>query len=506
MIRSRPNLADALSRRALLHPDAIAVRLPRARLSYRQLEGLVWRFAEFLRDSGAGPGDIVALGFESELAQLVAMLATARIGATAFTLPSRLPAPLRAELTGMIDIALLLTDSHAATVEPGLRRLRVDLRVLAESSAPIDTRVRDPSPNAPWLIVTGSGSTGRPKLLALTHAQARAQAELTARSISISPTDRVMSLVHLDLSSTKDRFLAALLRGASVVLFERRGADVFAVCRRAQASVMWATAFHLEQMLRALPADSTEALPSLRVLLAGTATVSMSLRRRALSMLTPNLYVRYGANECGLMSIAGPDDLLASADTVGRVPQGVSLEVVDAAGRPLPAGEIGLVRVRSRGVVGGYLNDDDATRRMFGEHGFLPGDLACFTADGQLVHCGRADHMMIMDGVNVYPAEIERVLSAHPAVRDVAAVPLRSAVHQDIPVCAVALLEGSRVTGDELREHAFLHLGVRGPRKVVVLDRIPRDEIGKLDRANLAAAIASAMGLETADPADDERG
>jgi len=140
-----------------------------------------------------------------------------------------------------------------------------------------------------------------------------------------------------------------------------------------------------------------------------------------------------------------------------------------------------------------YLNDDEATERAFKDGWFLPGDIGKFTPDGQLVFLGRADQMMIMDGINIYPAEIEAVVGRHPAVRDSAAIPLRSPLHQDIPVCAVALHSGKVASETELLEFTFQRLGSRYPRRIILLEEIPRTKQGKLLLNELSQEIADKL-------------
>ena len=142
---------------------------------------------------------------------------------------------------------------------------------------------------------------------------------------------------------------------------------------------------------------------SLRALMPTGSIVSDRLRQRVLETLTPNLYVRYGTNETGSIALATPQDVHAISGTVGRPLSGVQVEVVAADGMSLPTGDIGQIRIRSPGMIDHYLDDDDATKRAFRDGWFLPGDLGKFTPDGQLIFLGRADQMMIMDGINIYP-------------------------------------------------------------------------------------------------------
>ena len=540
------NLADALTRQAARTPAAPAVDVDGRVLAFQALESLVWKAAAALAGAGVRRGDVVAMACARPLPHLVSMLAVARLGATVLSIPSSAPhrqvleqldaavatvllrdaepsapafgerpptgtastgtastcpastdtastGPASAALAGHACVADALDAPDAFSDCRSLRlRLRIDLAATAALPASAcSADLRDPAPRAPWLIITGSGSTGRSKLIPVTHAQYLARMAL-ARAWYAPAGERVLSLVGLDFASAKNLCLEVLFAGGAVVLVERPGVDLATLCRLRQVTVVWASVVHLEQMLAVYP-EAACLLPGVRRLYVGSSTVGEGLRRRVLQHVSPNLHVRYGTNESGVIAIATPDMLRATAGTVGRPVDGVTVELVDAHGRPVPDGAVGQVRVRSAAVFDGYPDDPDANRRVFDGHGFRCGDLARRTSDGQLVYCGRADQMMIMDGINIYPAEIERVLGEHPAVADVVALPLHSTVHQDIPVAAVALHAGAAASEDTLRRFASERLGPRAPRRVLVLDAIPRNPQGKVARGPLAKAIEACL-------------
>ncbi len=487
-----PNLADEITRQARLHPDAAALHLPKQILSFGELETRVWQAATELHRQGVRSGDIVALTFASEFALFVALLALARLGGTVFSLPRNWPGALRRESASRAGATVLLTD--LVNVSPdGLKLLRVDIDALVYAGAPIDYGVRDNAPRAPFLLVTGSGSTGKPKVLGITHTQFYQRAKAAGTAIALSKGDRLMCTSALDFTTPKERYLAALCAGAATVLFDQRRFDPVRSCRSAGVTVMSTTVFHVESLLATLGNDAKQVLDFLRVLQVSASPVSDGLRRRIIDKLSPSLFVRYATNETGLISIARPDEVLNPPGTVGRLQPGVVLEVVDSQGRGLPPGETGLIRVKSPGMVHQYSDDEPATQAAFKDGWFWPGDLGRFGTDGQLIHCGRADHMMIMNGINIYPVEIEHVMAGHPAILDVVAIPLQSDIHHDIPVCAVTLARGQHVTEKSLMTFARERLGARGPRSVVVLAKIPRNERGKLLRAQVAREIGVAL-------------
>lgn len=522
------NVADALTRQAARMPDAVAVDVDGRVLSFRRLETLVWRSAAHFVASGVRPGDVVAMAFARPLTHLVCMLAVARLGGTVLSIPSAAPPRQVLELLDAAAATVLIGDtvpvpsvddpsasdgSGALSSCRSLRlRLGMDLASIAASSQPVTSDVRDPAPQAPWLIITGSGSTGRSKLIPVTHAQYLARMDLL-RPYYLPARDRVLSLVGLDFASAKNLCLEVLFAGGAIVLVEQDRSDLASLCRARRVSVVWASVVHLEQLLAACREGAGEkpdgagvfdedagvfdedagVLPGVRILFVGSSTVSDALRRKVLRHVSPNLHVRYGTNESGVISIATPDMIRSTPGTVGRPVDGVRVELVDTHGGLVGDGEAGLVRVHSAAVFDGYPDDAEATRRVFDAHGLLCGDVARRTPDGQLIHCGRSDQMMIMDGINIHPAEIERALGEHPSVADAVAMPLHSDVHQDIPICAVALHPGARATEDDLRRFATERLGVRAPRRVLVLAVIPRNPQGKVVRAQLVQAVEALL-------------
>jgi len=138
-----------------------------------------------------------------------------------------------------------------------------------------------------------------------------------------------------------------------------------------------------------------------------------------------------------------------------------------------------------------YHGDPIATARHFRSGWFYPKDLGCLTAAGALRLYGRADDMMNLNGIKIFPAEIERVLEAHPAVKAAAAFSKWSAAHGDIPLAAVELHDAASVTADELLEQARERLGMRAPRRILVLETLPRNASGKVVKRELVDLLAS---------------
>lgn len=486
------NIADELSRQAVTRPNAVAVLMPNGSLTYRQLDDLTWRATGFLHRQGVSRGDVAAMSFADELAQLIAFFAVARLGCSEFSIAPMMPALLKNEMLETVDADILIGDGDLSGVNLQ-RSVNMTVELLLAGTSDIDRSLSDPKPEAYCVIAAGSGSTGRQKLIPYTHQQFLEIAARTARQYTLLADDHLATLVPMHYISTKRRYLSVISTGATLVLFNRSRVDPVALANEFKLSILVGTVFHLEHLLNNIHKDASNLMPGLRILVVTSSTVSSALRNRIAVKLTRNLGINYGANESTTMTWARAPEVFEVEGTVGAPMEGVSVEIIDGDDNPLPPGEVGQIRLKAPGMVDGYWKDAAASRDSFRNGWFYPGDLGKFTTTGQLIYCGRADHMMIMNGINIYPAEIERVVSNHPAVRDTAVIPLRHPVHQDFPVCAIALRAGASLSYEEILEYARQRLGASTPQLIYTLEEIPRDERGKLRRKELAQQLAHKM-------------
>jgi acyl-coenzyme A synthetase/AMP-(fatty) acid ligase len=168
---------------------------------------------------------------------------------------------------------------------------------------------------------------------------------------------------------------------------------------------------------------------------------------------------------------------------VGKTVPGVHAEVIDDNNMPLPPGEVGRLRVKSRGLVQGYIGAPEISARVFRDGWFYGADLAELTPGGELIHHGRADDMLIFDGVNIYPAEIEAVLLKHPRIAEAAAFSLPSDHHGDSP--AAAIVSASPLSEQELFDYCRPRLGSRAPKRFLLVHALPKNAAGKISRIAL---------------------
>jgi len=470
------NVAAIITQHAERNPGAPAIIESGRRIDYAGFDRAIWRAVASFRRAGIAPGDRVGVSLRTHALHLVVGYALARLGAVQLTLSLRESTEFRQRLAKRFGVKAVIgeSDLDPAWLEPGGTQER-------DASAP--------DGDAGWKIALTSGTTGEPKAALQTHAMHIAWRDIFHRAIGVLPSDRYLVTIELDFFGGFRRCMD-VFRAGGAVLFSAapRSADAFLVeAERLEVTYLSLMPTHLRQLLPRLP-DERPQLPRLRILRTGAMTVTESLRDEIMRRLCSNLLVTYGTNDVGTpIAFADAQTLRRFPGCVGIAPSGVELGIADDEGRSLPAGEVGLIRVRAPGMPSGYIDNPEATARAFRGGWFYPGDLGLLTPEGALHFKGRADDMMNFDGIKIYPSEIEAVLLEHPAVAEAAAFPVSSSVHQDIPAAAVVLRHP--VPESEIRIWCHDRMQSRAPLIVEILAELPRNSIGKVLKRELAKRL-----------------
>jgi acyl-coenzyme A synthetase/AMP-(fatty) acid ligase len=467
---------ERLREHARDRPGVAAIVSGDRTLDYATLATEVARLAAAMAANGLGPGTVVGLVLRDEVEHLLATLALLECGAMQISLPSREPAAARERLARRVGATTVLVDRDE-DAPPGLRPL-----CFADLHGGRAGVARNDDAEAPAVALTGSGTSGEPKLIVYSGRDLARQA---ARTFDFTG-QRVLRPAHVEFNNSKRIRLYALWQGGTSVLANGSTEAVGALCARHGVTRLELSSMHAANLVAASARDGP--LPPAVHVRVGGSRLPWPLRRAFLERVSPHLHVSYGTTETSVVAVAGPDEHDAR-EAVGRPVRDIEVSIVDDAGAPVAAGGIGEIRLRTAGMARGYVGDPAATARAFRDGWFVPGDRVSLDADGLLVVHGRSDDMMIMNGINIFPLEIERVLETHPAVGAAAALPLASAAHGQIPVAAVELRPGASGTAAELLRYARGALGMRAPRRVVVLDALPRNAAGKILRRDIAPSF-----------------
>ncbi len=482
MNAAAPGIVAAIATMAARDPARVAVVDAGAPITYAALQAGLRAAAAWLLRQGVVPGDTIGLTLRDEYPHLLATLALLALGCRQVALGSRDPPGMRADLAARLRVAAVVAD-RAEDGVPGAALLRPDLRAIAAAAAAAGDA--PPLAGGGSLVITSSGTTGRPKLIALPEATLARQGAMTARLGTVR-----YRTIGNEFAVAKRLQLHTLAAGGTEVLANNgAGGGIAEVCAAFGVTRFNATPIRAEALLAEMARPGAPEWPAATGITLAGGPVPAALRRRLAAALTPDVCVLYGTSETGPISIAGPEDHALHPDTVGRPVPGVAIEVMDEAGRVLPAGESGLVRVRSVAAATGYLDDESASARAFRDGWFLPGDAGWLTPEGALVLNGRADDMMNLGTIKIFPAEIESAAEGFPGITDCAAF-ARPAPVGDIPMLAVVAGEG--FDADALLAQCRARLGLRAPRGVVVLPALPRNPAGKVLRRELGALAGDA--------------
>ncbi len=341
-------------------------------------------------------------------------------------------------------------------------------------------------------IIFTSGTTGRPKGALTAHAQVTQIFGDWAVRVDLRAGDRYLIVnPFFHTFGYKAGWAACLVRGATIVPMATF--DVAALVRQIEdnrITFIPGPPTIYQALLQELAGDAPRDFSSLRVAVTGAAPVPPVLVERMRNELgMQNIVNGYGMTECGCISMTRQgDDAETIANTCGFPLPGTQVRCVGEDGRDLPPGEAGELWVRSHGVTRGYLDDPAATAEAIDPDGWLhTGDIGTIDARGYLKITDRKKDMFISGGFNVYPAEIEAQLAAHPAIAQAAVVGIADERMGELGKAFVVLRPGADVPSEaQLVAWARENMAnYKVPRAFVILPELPKNAAGKVLKAEL---------------------
>jgi acyl-CoA synthetase (AMP-forming)/AMP-acid ligase II len=456
-------------------------------LTFADLDRLSDEVAAGFAARGVGEGDVVAVALPTIPEYPVVYLAAAKLGAITAGVNTRLSPDEQAAVLAVAGPRLVVSSDlveAAAHPDDALRGLRDAGRI----DAPVAT-----DPERPVAIVFTSGTTGTPKGALFANRQLAA---ITAIDVgdrwdgggtSLAGT----SLAHLGFMT---KFAGNLRLGSTTHMVGRwRADDALRFTAEHRLSTVAGIPTQVALMLRVPDFDDHD-LSSVKAIVIGGGPATPSLVREARARFDAPLAVRYSCTEAAIgVGTSFTDPPEDAEETVGRPLAGVELAILDADDEPVPTGEIGAVCLRSAAVMSGYWGDPAATTGAFTADGFVrTGDLGRLDERGRLHLAGRTKEMYVRGGYNVFPLEVEAVLSSHPSVAAVAVVPTADPVMGEKGVAVVVPADPAAPPSlEDLRRHAAARLARHKlPEVIRIVDELPLTAMEKLDRRRLVEMIA----------------
>ena len=498
-------------------PDAVAVQHDGFQLSYRALDRWSDALAARLRAAGAGLGQRVGLCVKRTPELVAGMLAILKVGGCYVPLDRAYPAQALDHMIEDSQLALILNDSDETPWSHAAASLRCDradaLRDIAAAGA--FAAAGHGGGDLPAYVNYTSGSTGRPKGVEVKH---RNVARLVRGTdyVELGREDVFPQISNHSFDAFTFEAWGALLNGGRLVHAER---DVLleperfgAFLRDSKSSAMFVTSALFSHIAHLCPT----ALRSVRNLLVGGDVVSVDALRRIHEHGRPERLLNgYGPTENTTFSTTFEygDPASLQRSLIGTPIGNSTAYVLDAGLDPVPRGVAGELYVGGDGVAIGYVRRPELTASRFlpdpyaktaGARMYRTGDWVRWNQDGQLEFLGRLDNQVKIRGFRIETGEIENRLSAHPEVRD-AAVLVDAPAGGDKRLVAYVSLDGGEQALDRVRRYMKDDLpDYKQPSVYVVLERMPLNQNGKIDRARLPALAATEAGARSGGAPRDE--
>ena len=462
-----------------------------APLTFGEIEARTNAIARGLAAAGVKCGDGVGLYARNHRGFVEAAVALNKLGANALLLNTGFAAPQLAEVLQREACEVVLFDEEFEPVVAkggGERKRILTLSTKASPDQTLEDLVRgnssDPLP-APAshgrMTILTSGTTGTPKgakrapksasLDTLVGLLGRMPLRVGEKTFVAAPAFHSWGGLHL--------MLGALLSNTVVMRNRFDPEDTLRTIQEHKPQVLAVVPVMMQRICALDPAIIRKYdCRSLRVVGASGSALPGELALRWMDTFGDNVYNFYGSTEVAQASIAMPDELRAVPGTAGRPPRGTRVRIIDADGKPVPTGTVGRIFVGNDNQFDGYTGGGG---KEVIDGLMSSGDVGHFDENGLLFVDGRDDDMIISGGENVFPREIEDLLTDHPQVQEAAVIGVPDAEFGQRLKAFVVRLPDSAVSAEELKTYVKDHLArYKVPREVVFLDELPRNPTGKV--------------------------
>lgn len=484
------------------HPDRAACIDEEGEFTYKELDDAAHAVANGLIDKGVKGGDGVAILARNTRWFLIAYFGAARVGARIILLNSEFSGPQIKEVSEREGAKLVIyDDEYTKAVSKALPELG-KLRALGtnpdsdESSGSEDETLADliersdkkPAPKASKhssIIILTSGTTGTPKganrstppTLApiggiLSHVPFKAN-EVTSLP---APMFHALGFLHGTI---------AMFLGSTLVLRRKfKPPHVLEDIEKYKVTAMVVVPVMLSRILDTIEKmDKKPDLSSLKIVFVSGSALGADLAERGLKDLGPVIYNMYGSTEIAFATIAEPKHLEYNSSTVGPVVKGVKVKIFDDNGKELPQGDVGRIFVGNAFPFEGYTGGG---KKQVIDGLLSSGDVGYFDENGLLYISGRDDEMIVSGGENVFPAEVEDLITGHPDVVEATAIGVEDKEWGHRLRAFVVKKDGADLDEDTVKHYVRDHLArYKVPREVVFLDELPRNPTGKILKREL---------------------
>jgi acyl-CoA synthetase (AMP-forming)/AMP-acid ligase II len=494
--------AAGIATAAINRPEDPMIEDEAGSLSFGEIHRRSNAIARGLASADVGEGDGVAIMCRNHRGFIEATLAVSKLGAnglymnTAFAAPQLADVIEREKPEALVydeEFGDLLEQAREAGEETGLSRFiawtegaDAEETTLEQLISSYDDSDLDPPSESSRFVILTSGTTGTPKGAQRGQPDTLSPLAAMFSKIPLRAEERMMIAAPLFHSWGFAHLLLGLALTSTYVL--RRKFDPEETLRATEesgATVLVVVPVMMQRILE-LPQETLDKyeLPNLRVTAASGSALPGELAKKWMDTFGDNLYNLYGSTEVAWATIATPEDLRAAPGTAGRPPRGTRVRIVDEGGRDVKPGKTGRVFVGNEMAFEGYTGGGGKDEL----DGLLSsGDVGHFDDDGRLFIDGRDDEMIVSGGENVFPREVEDLLSDHDQIKEVAVIGVDDEQFGQRLKAFVVTTEGTDLSEDEVKSYVKSNLArYKVPREVQFLDSLPRNATGKVLKRELA--------------------
>jgi acyl-CoA synthetase (AMP-forming)/AMP-acid ligase II len=485
---------------AIHHPHEPALIDERGSLSFERLHRRSNALAHGLAQLGIGYGDGVGIMCRNHRGFIEATLATAKLGASALYLNTMFAGPQLAEVTRREGPKALIYDEEFAGlldgVDESVERIVAwtdgenDAQTLDSLIAANDESNLKPPPDKPRFVILTSGTTGTPKGAQRSSPDGLFALAALIDKIPFRSRQTMMVAAPLFHSWGFFHFVMSLPTASTLVLRRRFDPEgTLQAVQQHRAQVLGAVPVMIQRILQ-LPDETLDRydLSSLQITSLSGSALPGELAIEWMDRFGDTVYNLYGSTEVAYATVATPEDLRAAPGTAGRAPRGTVVRLYDDSGREAPRGEVGRIFVGNDMSFEGYTGGGGKEAI----DGLLcSGDVGHVDSAGRLFIDGRDDEMIVSGGENVFPREVEDLLSDHEAVVEAAVIGVEDDEYGQRLKAFVVTAAGADVSEEDLRAHIKANLAsYKAPREIEFVEELPRNATGKVLKRVLREGVA----------------
>lgn len=478
--------------------DEVALFFEGKSMNYGQLRSSTDAVALNLQKTGLKPGDHVAIVFPNCFEFVISYFAVIKAGGVVIPVNPVLRPYEMSYILDHSDAKIIIYHKLVEnTVKESIKAVDRELKlfssdqILEWTEEQADSIFVDRDSEDVAVIMYTSGTTGKPKGAMLTHRNLLSNADSVIDGLGLVREDVMLTVLPLFHSfGAMVGMIAPMMAGAKTALVPRFTPQKIIEAVKEYKATIFPAVPSMFALLNQVKDASAKDLFSLKFCISGGAPLPVEVMNEFERKYGVLIYEGDGPTECSPVTSVNPIGGKRKPGSIGLPVKNVEMKIADEKGNFLPPGQIGEIVVKGPNVMKGYYKDERATREAFFGEYFRTGDIGKMDEEGYFYILDRKKDMIIVNGMNVYPREIEEILYRHPAVAEAAVVAAPHPLHGEVPVAFIVLREGKVVSEQDIITYLESYVAnFKLPKKVFFREELPKTATGKISKVNLRGEV-----------------